>query len=142
MQKLYALVFILITVSLFSAQTTEPVKTATPQTAVTSVAAGANNGARDYLHDLPEEKKRPMRIPKFTAAPAIDGKLDDEAWKTAAVFNDFIQVGPGNNVAPSRPTEAYMRYDEKHLYIAFKCWDERDKIKATPGQTRRSFRRR
>ncbi len=24
-----------------------------------------------------------------------------------------------------------MGYDEKHLYIAFKCWDERDKVKAT-----------
>jgi hypothetical protein len=131
MQRLYALVFIFITVSLFSAQTPEPAKSATPQTAVTSVAAGTGNGTRDYLHDMPEEKKRPVRIPKFTAAPTIDGKLDDEVWKTAAVFNDFIQVGPGNNIAPSRPTEAYMGYDEKNLYIAFKCWDERDKIKAS-----------
>ena len=24
-----------------------------------------------------------------------------------------------------------MMYDEKHLYIAFKCWDEKDKIRAT-----------
>ncbi len=94
-------------------------------------SAGTGNGTRDYLRDLPEEKKRPMRVPKFATAPVIDGVLDDEIWKTAAVFNDFIQVGPGNNVAPSRPTEVYMGYDERHLYLAFKCWDERDKIKAT-----------
>lgn len=24
-----------------------------------------------------------------------------------------------------------MMYDEKHLYLAFKCWDERDKVRAT-----------
>ncbi len=28
-------------------------------------------------------------------------------------------------------TEAYLTYDEKNLYIAFKCWDDRDKIRAT-----------
>ena len=24
-----------------------------------------------------------------------------------------------------------MMYDEKHLYIAFRCWDEPDKVRAT-----------
>ena len=52
-------------------------------------------------------------------------------WKTAAVFKDFYQTGPGDNIAPSKPTEVMMMYDEKNLYIAFKCWDEKDKIRAT-----------
>ena len=38
---------------------------------------------------------------------------------------------PGDNVAASKPTEAYVLYDEKNLYIGFKCWDEKDKIRAT-----------
>jgi hypothetical protein len=128
MQRLYALVFILIFVSFFSAQTTENNSPATPQAAA---GGNANSSTRDYLHDLPEEKKHPVKIPKFTAVPVIDGKLDDEAWKTAAVFKDFIQTGPGNNIAPSRQTEVYMGYDEKNLYIAFKCYDDKDKIRAT-----------
>jgi len=33
--------------------------------------------------------------------------------------------------APSRRTEVYMLYDREHIYIAFKCWDEKDKIRAT-----------
>ncbi|MDQ3087816.1 MAG: carbohydrate binding family 9 domain-containing protein, partial [Acidobacteriota bacterium] len=81
--------------------------------------------------NLPPEKANPVKVSKITALVVIDGRLDDEMWKTAAVFKDFIQTGPGDNIAPSRPTEAYLAYDEKHLYIAFKCWDERDKIRAT-----------
>ncbi len=81
--------------------------------------------------EAPPEKKRPIVITKASAPPVIDGRPDEEAWKTAAVFKDFYQTGPGNNIAPSKPTEAYVMYDERNLYIAFKCWDEKDKIRAT-----------
>lgn len=81
--------------------------------------------------ELPPEKRLPMVIPKSPSAPVIDGRLDDEAWKQAAVFKDFYQTSPGNNIAPSKPTEVYVMYDEKHLYVAYKCWDDKDKIRAT-----------
>ncbi len=80
---------------------------------------------------VPPEKAYPITIPKIGQALVIDGKVDEEIWKDAAVFKDFYQTGPGDNIAPSRPTEAYMMYDEKHLYIAFRCWDEKDKVRAT-----------
>ena len=80
---------------------------------------------------VPPEKARAIGIPKIAPGIVIDGKIDEEIWKDAAVFKDFIQTGPGDNVAPSKPTEVYMVYDEKHLYIAFRCWDEKDKIRAT-----------
>jgi hypothetical protein len=81
--------------------------------------------------ETPPEKKNPINIPKIESPITIDGKIDEESWKSAAVFKDFYQTYPGNNTAPSKPTEAYMMYDEKHLYIAFRCWDEKDKIRAT-----------
>lgn len=80
---------------------------------------------------VPAEKLRPTNVPKIETSPVIDGRLDEEMWNTAAVFRDFYQTSPGDNIAPSRPTEAYLMYDEKHLYIGFRCWDERDKIRAT-----------
>ena len=80
---------------------------------------------------IPPEKTKPVAIPKIAVPIAIDGKIDEEAWKQAAVFKDFYQTYPGDNSAPSKPTEAYIMYDERHLYIAFKCWDERDKIRAS-----------
>ena len=69
-------------------------------------------------------------MPKISQGLNIDGKIDEELWKNAAVFKDFYQVQPGDNIAPSKPTEVLMMYDEKNLYIAFKCWDEKDKIRA------------
>lgn len=81
--------------------------------------------------NLPPEKANPVIVPKIESPITIDGNPDEEAWKTAAVFKDFYQTGPGDNIAPSKPTEVLMMYDEKHLYVAFKCWDEKDKIRAT-----------
>jgi hypothetical protein len=80
---------------------------------------------------IPAEKARPVSIPKLSTAITIDGKVDEDVWKTAAVFKDFYQTGPGYNTAPSRPTEVYMLYDEHNLYVGFKCWDERDKVRAS-----------
>lgn len=81
--------------------------------------------------NLPPEKLSPVKIPKIETSIVIDGKPDEEVWKQSFVFKDFYQTSPGNNIAPSKPTEVMMIYDEKHLYIAFKCWDEKDKIRAT-----------
>ncbi|HXI22640.1 MAG TPA: DUF5916 domain-containing protein, partial [Pyrinomonadaceae bacterium] len=69
-------------------------------------------------------------MPKFEKAPVIDGKLDDEVWKSATVLKDFIQVQPGDNIAPSKPTEVLLGYDAKFLYIAFHCYDEPDKVRS------------
>src|SRR6185369_3414420 len=80
---------------------------------------------------LPPEKSKPVGVPRFETAPVIDGKLDDAVWKQAAVFKDFYQTNPGDNIAPSKPTEAMIGYDAKTLYIAFHCFDEPDKVRAT-----------
>jgi hypothetical protein len=80
---------------------------------------------------VPPEKAYPITIPKIGQPLVIDGKLDEEIWKDAAVFKDFIQTGPGDNIAPSKPTEAYVMYDEKYMYIGFRCWDDKDKIRAS-----------
>ncbi len=88
-------------------------------------------GADKSKFSLPPEKANPVKVAKFSAPPIIDGKLDDEVWKSAQVLKDFIQTSPGDNIAASKPTEVMLGYDEKNLYIAFKCFDEKDKIRAT-----------
>jgi hypothetical protein len=70
-------------------------------------------------------------MPRFDKAPVIDGKLDDEVWKQAIVLKDFYQVQPGDNIAPSKPTEVMLGYDSKFIYVAFHCYDEPDKVRAT-----------
>ncbi len=80
---------------------------------------------------LPPEKQRPVVVPKIITPIVIDGRPDEEGWQQAMVLKDFYQTAPGDNTQASRPTEARIIYDEKHLYISFKCWDEPDKIRAT-----------
>ncbi len=80
---------------------------------------------------LPPEKASPSAVPRFEAAPIIDGQLDDDVWRTAAVFKDFYQTDPGDNIAPSRPTEVLLGYDSKFLYIAFHAFDEPASVRAT-----------
>lgn len=104
---------------------------------------GAGNGTtaspRTGKVEAPPEKRRPIVIPKTASAPVIDGRVDDEVWRQASVFKDFYQTYPGDNTAPSKPTEVYILYDEKNLYVAFKCWDDKDKIRATVAKRDNAF---
>jgi hypothetical protein len=100
--------------------------TASPSASTKGLAPAAKPGLV-----LPPEKAQPVRMPKFDKAPVIDGKLDDEIWKKATVLKDFYQIQPGDNIPPSKPTEVMLGYDSKVLYVAFHCYDEPDKVRAT-----------
>lgn len=79
-------------------------------------------------------KNEPARIPHFETAPVIDGQLNDAVWRGAAVFGEFLQTQPGDNVAPSNQTEVMIGYDSKNLYIAFSAKQSRSTIRATVGR--------
>ncbi|HMJ08992.1 MAG TPA: DUF5916 domain-containing protein [Pyrinomonadaceae bacterium] len=130
MKKLYAvlgLILVSIPVCAQSANTTEVASARIGEANSAPKAAGAKKPGIE----IPPEKANPVTVPKMGLPIVIDGKPDEEAWKDAAVFKDFYQTAPGDNVAPSKPTEVRMMYDEKYLYVSFKCWDEKDKIRAT-----------
>ncbi len=78
--------------------------------------------------------RQPVTVPKFSTSPVIDGKLGDEVWKQAAVLQNLIQTSPEDNIAATKPTEVYLGYDDKYLYVAFKCWDDKDKIRSSTVQ--------
>jgi len=79
---------------------------------------------------LPAEKSNPVKAVRFDTPPVIDGKLDEEVWKTAAVFRDFYQVQPGDNIIPENKTVVMLGYDPRFLYIAFHCFDDPTKVRA------------
>jgi len=76
-------------------------------------------------------KDAPVTIPKFAAAPTIDGQLNDEVWQGGALLGDFLQTQPGDNIKPTHPTEVMLGYDAKNLYIAFRVTQTRDSVRAT-----------
>jgi len=71
---------------------------------------------------------RPLRT---AAPPAIDGRLDDAAWREAPSVELTKTFMPDFGREASERTVAFMAYDAENLYFAFKCYDrEPDKIKA------------
>lgn len=133
MKKLFLLASIIcfaeMVVSAQPAPAPTPEKSASPSTPAPAKPAATSAGRPAIV--LPAEKQVPVPMPKFDKAPVIDGQLDDEIWKHAAVLKDFYQVQPGDNIAPSRRTEVMLGYDSKFLYLAFHCYDEPDKVRAT-----------
>lgn len=79
---------------------------------------------------LPAEKLQPLVLTKFTEKPVIDGRLDENVWKSTPIAKDFYQTQPGDNIPPTQKTEVRFGYDEKTLYIAFHAYDEADKVRA------------
>ncbi|MEZ5103014.1 MAG: DUF5916 domain-containing protein [Draconibacterium sp.] len=68
--------------------------------------------------------KRVYYATRTLLKPKIDGKLDDECWKTIGAWDgDFIQQAPHQAAEPSQPTEIKILYDDKYLYFALKCYD-------------------
>jgi len=104
-----------------------PEKSATPSSTTAKPASGSPGKPSITL---PPEKAQPVKMPRFDKPPVIDGKLNDEVWKHAVVLKDFYQIQPGDNIAPSKPTEVLLGYDPKFIYIAFHCFDEPSKVRA------------
>jgi len=69
-----------------------------------------------------------------TPKPVIDGKLDDECWKTGEWAGNWTQFIPKEGAKPTYPTEMKILYDDRNLYVAFRAFDkEPGKIKRRAG---------
>jgi hypothetical protein len=58
-----------------------------------------------------------------TTAPVIDGKLDDEAWKGATLFSDFVQREPLEGTPATERTEVRVTSDGEALYVGAWLYD-------------------
>ena len=78
------------------------------------------------------QKYRPtLAVRPATAAPEIDGKLDDPIWRRSADVVDFEREKLDR--APSVPTQAWIAYDSTFCYVAMRCGDPAmDKLKIAP----------
>lgn len=57
--------------------------------------------------------------------PIIDGILGNPEWEGAAVIEDFVQYEPQEGENPTEKTVVFIAYDQKNLYLAFRCYDDR-----------------
>jgi len=108
-----------------------PPATSTPERSpAPSVPSAANTGWKPGSV-LPPEKAQPVKLTFFAKPPVIDGKLDEEAWKSAAVLSDFYQWRPSDTAAASARTEVLVGYDARFIYFAFHAFDDPSKVRAS-----------
>ncbi len=62
-----------------------------------------------------------VSVPAIAAAPVVDGKIEPQEWRGAAVLSDFITLG--GEALPALPTTVYLCYDEQALYVGAKLFD-------------------
>lgn len=76
---------------------------------------------------------QPISIPRLSERPKIDGVLDNDLWERESLkVENFVQLSPKERGAPSERTVAYLGYDEKNLYVAFRCSDsEASRLRAS-----------
>ncbi len=87
-----------------------------------------------FLSVQAEEVKTDISpIPRLSHPPKIDGVLDNDLWERECLkIENFLQLSPKEKGTPSERTVAYLGYNEKSLYIAFRCFDsEASKIRAS-----------
>jgi len=64
--------------------------------------------------------QKAVRIEK---GPVLDGDLQDEVWKLAALFAGFKMVFPNPGMEPTERTELRVLFDNANLYIGVYCYD-------------------
>lgn len=66
---------------------------------------------------------RVMQAARRTAPIDIDGKLDETAWASAPVSDQFVQSYPKPNAPATDPTEVRVLYDDEALYVGVRMLD-------------------
>ena len=55
--------------------------------------------------------------PRIAEGPRLDGRLDDEVWRTASRITHFVQQRPLDGATASEQTEVFVAYDTANLYF-------------------------
>ncbi|HUP20244.1 MAG TPA: DUF5916 domain-containing protein, partial [Gemmatimonadota bacterium] len=85
------------------------------------------------------------RAPTAVAVPVegeieIDGRLDEPTWRNAAAADRFIQFDPVSGEPATQRTEVRFAYDDEHLYIGARMYDDHGADGVVGRLTRRDGR--
>jgi len=75
-----------------------------------------------------------LTIPRLSRPPVLEQFLtmrpEGEPATQMVKVTGFIQRNPHDGQPASEPTEAYVGYDERNLYVVFICFDQPGKVRA------------
>ncbi len=96
------------------------VRTCTRSWAAITLAAASSVGHAQQAAPRPLASLAEARAAE---PPAIDARLDEDAWAHAAVIDSFTQVDPVNGGPPTERTEVRILFDADNLYLGVTCFD-------------------
>ena len=83
-----------------------------------------NSDSLSTINDTTSINYKPQFIPEIFIHKVkdnsiiVDGKLDDEGWKNAAVAKNFVEISPRDNGKPNADTKVLVAYDDDNLFLA------------------------
>jgi hypothetical protein len=66
-----------------------------------------------------------FHIKKVEQSILIDGNIEDDVWQGISAAKDFHRAFPVDTGFSKWQTEAKLTFDDKNLYVAFKCYQKR-----------------
>jgi hypothetical protein len=64
-----------------------------------------------------------VRANRVAQPMRIDGKLDEEVYKTTPAITDFVQQEPDEFKPATEKTEAWIFFDNDHIYVSARNWE-------------------
>jgi hypothetical protein len=81
-----------------------------------------------------DEPTPEITVPRVTRAPKLTDFLNGTPREAEVKVTDFRQQDPDDGKPVITPTEAYLSYDQKNLYVAFIIKDDPKLIRARPAK--------
>src|SRR5262245_39752801 len=80
-----------------------------------------------------------VRIPRLETTVAIDGALDEPAWRQAAILTGFSRYAPSDGVAADDSTEVLVWYSPTAIHFGIRAYAETGTVHATLADRDRMF---
>ena len=78
-----------------------------------------------------ESGRATVRAVRVDTPIRLDGALDEAVYITVPSITGFIQIEPAEGAPATDRTDAWILFDREHLYVTFRCWEDRpDRIVA------------
>lgn len=71
------------------------------------------------------QSNKTVQVNYTSTAPRIDGIIED-IWQQADSAYDFVQYEPYEKEPPTENTAIYLLQDDENLYVAFRCYAEKN----------------
>ena len=76
------------------------------------------------------ENRAPLTIPRAAHAPRIADYIGRVPADAGLEISDFRQYEPGDGSPASKPTRAYLSFDDEYFYAVFVCQDDPKQVRA------------